>query len=231
MNLQLFSMRLGLALVLGAIVGLERQWRHRMAGTRTNALVSAAACAFAMSGLLVSGEGAASRVIGQIVTGVGFLGAGVIFRDGPNVRGLNTAASVWCSASVGVLSGIGFPQYAVVTAVAVVITNVVFRPLAYKLRPELRDGETNYHLELTCTTRDEGQMRALLLSAVDRNHVTLTALQSEDIDHGGQVRVSAEIKSPSRNDDCLEQLVARVSLEPGVSAVSWRIKAILPALE
>ena len=229
MNMGNFILRLGLALVLGALIGLERQWRHRMAGTRTNALVSAAAAAFAMIGLVIGGEGSAGRIVGQIVSGVGFLGAGVIFKEGSNIRGLNTAASVWCSASVGVLSGIGYPQYAIVTAVAVVLTNMLLRPLAYKLRPELREGETCYHFQLTCAAKDETQMRALLLNAVDHNHVTLSALNSEDLDRGEHVRVSAEIKSPQRNDACLEQLVARVSLEAGVNAVSWRIDT--PPLE
>jgi putative Mg2+ transporter-C (MgtC) family protein len=231
MDLATFVMRLGLALVLGALMGLERQWHQRMAGTRTNALVATAASAFTMIGLVVADPAGASRIVGQIVTGIGFLGAGVIFKEGGTVHGLNTAATVWCSAAVGSLCGIGHWQYAVAMAMAVLLTNAVLRPLAYKLRPGLKEVETNYHLELTCAAKDETQVRALLLSAVDHNHVALTSLNSEDLEPGNRVRVSAAIKTPSRNDDCLEQVVARVSLEQSVSSVRWSVEPAAPALE
>ena len=92
--------------LLGALVGLERQWRQRMAGTRTNALVAAGAAAFVMCGLLLDNDPSArGRIVSYVVSGVGFLGAGVIFKDGGNVRGLNTAATIWCSAAIGALSG------------------------------------------------------------------------------------------------------------------------------
>jgi putative Mg2+ transporter-C (MgtC) family protein len=116
MDLATFSMRMGLALVLGALMGLERQWHQRMAGTRTNALVATAASAFTMIGLVVADPTGASRIVGQIVTGIGFLGAGVIFKEGGTVHGLNTAATVWCSAAVGSLCGIGQWQYGVAMA-------------------------------------------------------------------------------------------------------------------
>jgi putative Mg2+ transporter-C (MgtC) family protein len=115
--------------------------------------------------------------------------------------------------------------------VAVLLTNALLRPLAYKLRPGLKEVETNYHLELTCAAKDETQVRALLLSAVDHNHVSLTSLNSEDLEPGNRVRVSAAIKTPSRNDDCLEQVVARVSLEQSVSSVRWSVEPAAPALE
>jgi putative Mg2+ transporter-C (MgtC) family protein len=90
-----FTLRLFTALLLGAAVGLERQWRQRMAGTRTNALVAAGASAFVMAGsLLVDDPSATGRVASYVVSGLGFLGAGVIFKDSANIRGLNTAATI-----------------------------------------------------------------------------------------------------------------------------------------
>jgi putative Mg2+ transporter-C (MgtC) family protein len=231
MDLATFVMRMGLALLLGALMGLERQWHQRMAGTRTNALVATAASTFTMIGLILMDPAGASRIVGQIVTGIGFLGAGVIFKEGGTIHGLNTAATVWCSAAVGSLCGIGQPQYAGVLAVAVLFTNVALRPLANKLRPAMKEEETYYHLELTCAAKDETQVRSLLLSAVDQNHVALTSLDSEDLEPGNRVRVSAEIKSAGRNDDCLEQIVARVSIEQSVTSVRWRVEPAAPALE
>src|SRR5580658_28648 len=105
-----FCANLIVALVLGAVIGVERQWRQRMAGLRTNALVSLGAALFVLFGLLMSRNPgiAPTRIAAYVVSGVGFLGAGVILRDGVNVRGMNTAATIWCSSAVGVLAGGGY---------------------------------------------------------------------------------------------------------------------------
>jgi putative Mg2+ transporter-C (MgtC) family protein len=96
------------ALALGAIVGLERQWRQRMAGTRTTALVAAGAGAFVMCAFLERDTSRSeAQIVSYVVSGVRFLGAGVIFKDGGTVRGLNTAATIRCPAAIGALCGLG----------------------------------------------------------------------------------------------------------------------------
>jgi putative Mg2+ transporter-C (MgtC) family protein len=105
--------------------------------------------------------------------------------------------------------------------VAVLLTNITLRPLTYKLRRELR--ETDYHFEFVCGAQDEGRVRALLLHSVDQQNATLNAISREGLEQGGQVRISAELRTHSRNDECLEQLNTRLSLESGVTAVSWRV--------
>jgi len=108
MTIHIFATRFVLALFLGALIGLEREWRQRMAGTRTNTLVAGGAAAFAMSGGLILGDAAAqARIVSYVVSGVGFLGAGVIFKESAQIRGLNTAATIWCSAAVGVITALG----------------------------------------------------------------------------------------------------------------------------
>jgi putative Mg2+ transporter-C (MgtC) family protein len=102
-----FAIRLGLALILGAFIGAERQWRQRMAGLRTNALVAAGAAMFVMLTALTAKADDSFRIAGQVVSGIGFLGAGVILRNGLNITGLNTAATLWCSAAIGTLAGYG----------------------------------------------------------------------------------------------------------------------------
>jgi putative Mg2+ transporter-C (MgtC) family protein len=101
-----FTGRAIVALVLGAVIGLERQWRQRMAGLRTNALVALGAALFELFAVLLTGQHGVdpTRIAAYVVSGVGFLGAGVILRDGVNIRGINTAATIWCSAAVGVLA-------------------------------------------------------------------------------------------------------------------------------
>ncbi|MST80677.1 MgtC/SapB family protein, partial [Lactobacillus equicursoris] len=82
-----------LAAVLGSLVGLERQWRQRLAGLRTNALVALGAASFTLMSMMVEGEISPTRMAAQVVSGIGFLGAGVIMKEGANIRGLNTAAT------------------------------------------------------------------------------------------------------------------------------------------
>src|SRR6202046_2242541 len=102
------AIRLGAALLIGAVIGFERQWRQRMAVLRTNALVAIGAAGFVVCAASVPGDNNPTRMAAQIVSGIGFLGAGVILREGVNVHGLNTAATLWCSAMVGTLAGGGY---------------------------------------------------------------------------------------------------------------------------
>lgn len=222
-----FLLRLGIALLLGAGVGMERQWRQRMAGTRTNALVAAGASAFVMCAFMVRDTSRSeAQIVSYVVSGVGFLGAGVIFKDAGGVRGLNTAATIWCSAAIGAISGLGQPLHALVLAGAVLVANVVLRPLAYRLYPAQvagEDEEVTYGFELACRQDDEAHMRALLLQAMSRSPLMLTALRSEDVEGTPRMKVTAQIKSLGRQDEALEQLVVRLSLEAGVSSVSWSV--------
>jgi len=230
MNWLYFAIHLATAFGLGAVIGAERQWRQRMAGLRTNALVSVGAAMFVLlgGGFVPGGDGL--RIAAQVVTGIGFLGAGVIMRDGLNVRGLNTAATLWCSAAVGTLCGAGWLKQAGLGTVAVLLANMVLRPLARKIdrQPSLaknEEVETLYVLRLTGRSDSEAHLRALLVQVVQPLPVALRALYSEDVSDSEKVEIRAVLLSPRRQDSILEQIVGRVSLESGVSAVSWAIIA------
>jgi len=105
MPIEQAAINLAVALGLSAVIGFERQWRNRLAGLRTNTLVSLGAATFVIFAAVVPGDASPTRVAAQVVSGIGFLGAGLIFREGLNVRGLNTAATLWCSAAIGALAG------------------------------------------------------------------------------------------------------------------------------
>ena len=226
-----FVTRLFAALLLGAVVGLERQWRQRIAGTRTNALVAAGASAFVMCAFLVRTPiGNEAQIVSYVVSGVGFLGAGVIFKDGGTVRGLNTAATLWCSAAIGAVCGLGQLIYGICVAVAVLATNVVLRPIAYRLHPIQQGGieeEVTYLCELVCRAEDETHIRPLLVQTMSQNPLTLVGLKSEDIEGTTKMKVVAHIRALGRQDQVLEQLIARLSFEPSVSSVSWSMTAQL----
>lgn len=122
-------LRLGFAVLLGAIIGLERELVGKEAGIRTNILVAAGAALFTIIGLTLAHSDAAGRVIANIVVGIGFLGAGIIIKHGVHVRGLTTAGVVWFTAAIGTLSGLGFYLFAGVAAVAMTLILVFLRKI------------------------------------------------------------------------------------------------------
>src|ERR1700733_7207605 len=108
-----------IAFALGTLIGAERQFRQRSAGLRTTVLVAVGAAAFSDLGIRLGGTDGAARIVAYVVSGIGFLGAGVILKDGINIRGLNTAGTLWCSAAVGAFSGCDYPAEAAAPTVSV----------------------------------------------------------------------------------------------------------------
>jgi putative Mg2+ transporter-C (MgtC) family protein len=129
-----FGIRMFAALFLGGVIGLERQWRQRMTGLRTNGLVAVGSAMFIMMGGLIAGDGSQGRVAAYVVSGIGFLGGGVILKDGFNIRGMNTAATLWCTAAVGTLAGLGHLGLAAMGAAGVLSANLILRPVAFRIK-------------------------------------------------------------------------------------------------
>lgn len=125
------------AVVFGALIGLERQLRNHPAGLHTNALVALGAAAYVVAAVLIGDNTGPARVAGQVVTGVGFLCAGIIWHEGGTVRGINTAATVWCSCAVGVFAGFGMIYWAAAVTAIVVLANIILHLIAHRF-----DGPT-----------------------------------------------------------------------------------------
>jgi putative Mg2+ transporter-C (MgtC) family protein len=165
---------LSTAVVLGAAIGFERQWRQRLTGLRTNTLVALGAASFLVFSGLASGESSPTRVAAQVVSSIGFLGAGLIFKEGLSVRGLNTAATLWCSAAVGVIAGAGFPVHAALVASLVILVNLCLRPLARFIQSQpMQTSELTSHYLVTVVCRNdaEAHVRALLLQSMAGVHL------------------------------------------------------------
>lgn len=138
MPLDVYTNRLLCALVAGMAIGLERQLRRRNAGLAVNALVSVGACVFILLSESVIATAMQSggpvnndnlRVLSQVVTGIGFLGAGVIMKDGFTIHGLNSAATIWCSAAVGCLCGYGMWRQAGIAVLVILFINWILKNL------------------------------------------------------------------------------------------------------
>jgi putative Mg2+ transporter-C (MgtC) family protein len=227
MNAYLFAIRLMIALLLGALVGAERQWRQRTAGLRTNCLVAMGAAMFVMVGGLIGGDdGSQGRVAAYVVSGIGFLGGGVILKDGFSIRGLNTAATLWSTAAIGMLAGLGYAWLCAVGTVTILGANLLLRPLAQKINSapiQAPEEVVLYRLECICRATDEVQVRALLMQNISRTPLGLYRLQSEDQEGTNRVMVRAHLKATGRHEELLEQIVTRLSLEPGVTTIRWEI--------
>jgi putative Mg2+ transporter-C (MgtC) family protein len=225
-SLQDFALRLSVAFALGTLIGIERQRRQRLAGARTNALVATGSGMFVLLASLTIPPANTLGMAAQVVTGIGFLGAGVIIRDGLNVRGLNSAATVWCSAGVGVLAGSGFLAPAAIGCVFVLLANLVLRPLAYRFDPTATADEDTtvcYTISAVCNSEAESRIRTRLLSEAQALGLGLRSLQSADSDHGLKIEVSADLFSSGRQDPNVERVVTQLSMDPSVSAVRWEI--------
>jgi putative Mg2+ transporter-C (MgtC) family protein len=212
----------------GAVIGFERQYRARMTGLRTNTLVAVGSTLFVLlSAHGFQGAGAdPTRVAAQIVSGIGFLGAGVIMRDGFTVRGLNTAATLWCSAAVGALAGTG--QYGVAAAgtVAVVVINIVLRYIGRFVdrRPDTgTEHPVAYTVLATAHDADEAEVRQLLVRALTSTDCRLVSVGSSNAAEPGKVEVRVELAADERDDTQMETAISRLSLEPAVTSIRWQV--------
>jgi uncharacterized membrane protein YhiD involved in acid resistance len=146
-----------LALFLGSLVGIERQWHRRLVDLKTNALVAMGACLFLLLSRTPQGFVDPIRMAAQIVVGVGFIGGGILFRDGGQTKGLNTAATLWCSAAVGALCGMDRWVDASVAAITIVLANTLLRRVAQflNLQMGINDQLTDsLQFQWSCRPRD-----------------------------------------------------------------------------
>ena len=221
-----FAPQVFVALLLGMVIGVERQWRQRMAGLRTNALVAVGAALYVSLSLMSETDSSPTRIAASVVSGIGFLGAGVIMRQGMNIQGLNTAATLWCSAAIGVLCGSGFVIEASIGTVVVLNANILLRSLQSKIGGHRLDEEArelSYTLRLVCSSEDENHIRSLLLYMLENGPLALASLSREDSDSPLKTEVSAVLLVHHGERQRLEQIVGRLSLERSVSAISFSV--------
>lgn len=163
-----FVINLMISIVAGIIVGLERQWQKKMAGVRTTALVSFGSCMFVtLSTFMAGADSSPTRMAAQVVSGIGFLAGGVIIRDGFSVSGINTAATLWCSAAIGSMIGAGYQVEGIVAAFMLMLVNIVLRGLSHKV-DDFRSGTTHYYVSAMCLPEDEMKVRTKILNTLNQ---------------------------------------------------------------
>ncbi|HEX4748304.1 MAG TPA: MgtC/SapB family protein [Bryobacteraceae bacterium] len=214
--------RLVLALLLGGIIGIERQWRQRAAGLRTNTLVCLGAAAFVDLGQNLGGY-ANVQVVAYVVSGVGFLGAGAIIKDGAGIRGLNTAATLWCSAAVGACAGTGQWLTSLFVTALLMVINLGFRPISRFIDKHsiTQDQNVVYRIHVVCADTHEAQMRTTLLAHLAERPLTLRQLRTEDGSEPHEISLHAEIEAPERDRFMIEDLVQALRRDESVTSVEY----------
>jgi putative Mg2+ transporter-C (MgtC) family protein len=220
-----FLLEMGAALLMGLAIGAERQLGQHPAGLRTNALVCVGAALFVSLSRLVVPADSQTRIAAQVVSGIGFLGGGVILREGLTVRGMTTAATLWCSAAVGTLAGAGYPVHAAIGTGIILGTNLMLHPIDRwidKLSMQKKNVETDYRMRVVCEQHQEGVIRAMLVQDVNAHpSMVVRGISIQAADHPGKKLIVADIESSQRDDHSMQDLMSRINIEPGVTSASW----------
>lgn len=211
------------AFILGGLIGFERQYRQRTAGLRTNVLVAVGAAIFVDMANRLGGADGAVRVIAYVVSGIGFLGAGVIMREEGNVRGLNTAATLWASAAVGACAGADLILEALLGTLFVLAANTLLRPIVNNINRQPLDvisSEVTYMVYIIARRHQQKAALALLEAELERSNYPARDL---DVHPFGQdeVEIEATLVATSVEGDELDALIARISTSTLVVQAFW----------
>ena len=214
---------LSVAFILGGLIGFERQYRQRTAGLRTNVLVAVGAAIFVDMANRLGGAEGAVRVVAYVVSGIGFLGAGVIMREEGNVRGLNTAATLWASAAVGACAGADLILEALLGTLFVLAANTLLRPIVNNINRQPLDvisSEVTYMVYVIARRHQQKAVLALLEAELERSNYPARDL---DVHAFGQdeVEIEGTLVATSVDGDELDALIARISTSTLVVQAFW----------
>ena len=219
MNYLDFLCRISICFVLGLIIGIERQYRRRVAGMRTITLVALGSFLFVSISFL-SNPVDVTRIAAQVVSGIGFLGAGVIIRDGQNIRGLNTAATLWCSAAVGTLTALGFIIEAVIGVLYILASNIILRIISKKMMNKIPAKQIeHYSLTILCDEEKEISIKNMLLQKLRTNQICIKSFNTSKYKDNKKIETTIDIASSEV--DSFNNTINKLCLESGVNSVMF----------
>jgi putative Mg2+ transporter-C (MgtC) family protein len=216
---------LGTAFVLGTLIGAERQYRQRTAGLRTNVLVAVGAAAFVDLAMQLAAADGAVRVIAYVVSGIGFLGAGVIMKEGTNVRGLNTAATLWGSAAVGCCAGADMIAQAIALTGFVLAGNTLLRPLVNAINRTPIDAQASEATYSVTAVVDSDALETLRDGLVERLEAAQYPVAGVEIvaRSNDRQQIVATLVSTAIDPKELDAVVTAFELQSGVRHATWGV--------
>lgn len=213
-----FLARISVCFVLGIIIGLERQYRRKIAGIRTITLVSLGAFLFvSISDFTVPND--VTRIAAQVVSGIGFIGAGVILRDGKDIRGLNTAATLWCSAAIGTLTALGLIGEAVIGVLYILLSNILLRFVSRSIMKRINQKAEYYVMTIECELDKEMAVKNLLIQKLKSQKNGLKTFNTKK----GEKTVVMEAHLEIINDgiESIDSIINRLCIEPGIISTEY----------
>ncbi|RTL31417.1 MAG: MgtC/SapB family protein [Burkholderiales bacterium] len=211
------------AFALGGLIGIERQIRQRTAGLRTNTLVAVGSAVFVDMANRLGGHDGAVHVVAYVVSGIGFLGAGAIMKEGANVTGLNTAATLWGSAAVGACAGADLIGEAVIAALFVLASNTLLRPVVNRInrRPVNEEAsEAIYRFYVICQRGSQGDVREKLVELLEAVNYPVRDVEQHAFGQS-DAEIEATLYATAVDSHELDKVVALLEAQRGVLQAFW----------
>ena len=227
MPIDIFIQRLFIAFICGLIIGLERQLRHKMSAVVTNVLVCMGSFLF-LSFAMHDSANEQARLASQVISGIGFLGGGVIIRDGFSIRGLNTAATLWCSAALGLLISQGYINYAFLGTAFILGANIFLKPLAIRVEHSKygnRDTEFNYKIKLQCNDSQEEEVIKSFRSSVENKNITIRGIESRRSDETNHMSIKIYILTFGQNEEDIWKTLNYIHNKYDIYSYSYELEA------
>ena len=219
--------RIGLAIICGFLIGLERQLNGHIVGIKTNVLISFGSCIFVLFSFLVT-DADETRIAAQVVSGVGFLCSSVIMRNGMSVNGLNTSATIWCTAGIGILSSLGLWKISFIVTLSLIASNLIFYQISDKI-PTLKkinnenDGDM-YKLTIFCISDNLFDIRQFIIDELSKTNFILTGVELKTDDTNNQATFKISLNHIGKTDNiALEELISILYNNKEITNVNWKL--------
>lgn len=214
MELKTFILRITICFILSILIGIERQYRHKTVGLRTNVLVSLGAFMFVSTSFYVVNSDI-TRIAAQVVSGIGFLGAGVILKDGNRIKGLNTAATLWCVSSIGVLTAFGMLKEAAIGTLFILISNIALRLVSHKIMDKVKTQE-NCIIDVVCDKDEEKIIRNLIIKLTNKYNLTMKGFEKIKTDNN---KVNLKINIISNDKFYFDEIAKHITTSSNIDSI------------
>ena len=222
MDLKVFIIRISICFILSILVGLERQYRHKTVGLRTNVLVSLGAFMF-VSASLDSINTDSTRIAAQVVSGIGFLGAGVILRDGNRIKGLNTAATLWCVSAIGVLTAFGMTLEATIGTSFILISNIILRLISQKIMDKVKIRE-NCIIDIICDKEEERIIKSLIIKLTNKYNLTLKGFEKNKTEDN---KINLKVSIISNDKFYFEEIAKQITTSSNIDSIYFESNKLI----
>ena len=218
-----FIFQIVICFLLSSCIGIERQFRRRLVGLRTIILVSLGSFLFVRFSYAFPNSDM-TRIAAQVVAGIGFLGAGVIIKDNKSVKGLTTAATLWCAAAIGILCAANLLFEAAVGTLLVLFTNIVLRTVNSKINA--LSGNINYNMykfTIVCEESSENQVLKTIKDLAKKHESIINNIETNEIENGN-IKIELSLVDNSNNDSVSNDVMQKIAGRKDITSISLNKK-------